>query len=78
MGESEDEVNATIGQPTSIENYQTGKAWIPFHYSGSDNMRRTGHYKGVGTITFSLDSAYSSRFSVISIDYDPNEPGFAK
>lgn len=78
VGMSQDEVFATIGQPTSLGHYQTGKAFIPFHFSGSDNMRSTAHYKSVGTITFSLDSAYTSRFSVISIDYNPSEPGFAK
>jgi hypothetical protein len=78
VGMSQDQVFATIGQPTSLDRYQTGKAWIPFHFSGSDDARSTAHYKGVGTITFSLDSAYSSSFSVISIDYDPSEPGFAK
>jgi hypothetical protein len=36
----------------------------------------TAHYKGIGTITFSQDHAFTSRMSVISIDYDPNDPGF--
>jgi hypothetical protein len=75
MGMSE--VYATIGQPTSTHGYITGKSFIPFHY-GSDNSRQVAHYKGVGTITFSQNSAFSSGYSVISIDYDPNEPGFEK
>jgi hypothetical protein len=78
MGMSEGEVQATIGTPTTVDTYQTGKAFIPFHFSGSDDVRRTAHYKGVGTITFSLNSAYGSSYSVVSIDYDPSEPGFAK
>jgi len=75
-GEEQGQVYATIGQPTSVETYQTGKAWIPFHFSGSDDVRQRAHYKGVGTITFANDSAYSGGYSVISVDYDPNEKGY--
>jgi len=78
VGMSEDEVIATIGAPTTLDTYQTGKAFIPFHFSGSDDVRQCGHYKGVGTITYSLNSTYGSSYSVLSIDYDPTEPGFAK
>jgi hypothetical protein len=78
MGMSKEEVDATIGQPTSVYSFQTGKAWIPFHFSGSDDARIRSHYKGIGSITFTLDSAYTSRFSVMSIDYDPSDPGFEK
>jgi hypothetical protein len=76
VGEEQSEVFATIGAPTSIETYQTGKAWIPFHYSGSDDIRQRAHYKGIGTITFSNDSAYSGGYNVLSVDYDPNERGY--
>jgi len=78
MNEHMDEVVASIGQPTSIESYQTGKAWIPFHFGGGDVARQRLHYKGIGTIICSNDSAYTSGWSVIEIDYDPDEPGFAK
>ncbi len=78
VGMGRDEVFATIGNPTSISSYQTGKAWIPFHFSGSDVYRTVAHYKGIGTITFANDSAYTSGSSVISVDYDPAEPGFEK
>ena len=78
VGMSEGEVVATIGAPTSLDTYQTGKAFIPFHFSGSDDVRQCGHYKGVGTITYSLNSTYGSSYSVLSVDYDPSEPGFAK
>lgn len=76
-GMGSDEVFATIGQPTSQSSYITGKGFIPFHYGG-DNARMTAHYKGEGTITFSQDHAFTSRMSVISIDYDPDEPGFER
>jgi hypothetical protein len=77
VGEEKDAVFATIGQPTSLGTpYQTGKAFIPFHYGGGDDMRMGAHYKGVGLITFGNDSAYTSSWSVVDIHYDPNEPGY--
>jgi hypothetical protein len=76
MGEERDQVYAEIGQPTSSNTYQTGKAFIPFHYGGGDDVRMAAHYKGVGIITFANDSAYTSGWSVENIAYDPNEPGY--
>jgi hypothetical protein len=76
MGEEENEVFAAIGQPTSVGSYITGKAWIPYHFSGSDEVRRAAHYKGVGIIVFGNDSSYTSGYSVVDIQYDPNEPGY--
>jgi hypothetical protein len=77
IGMASDEVFATIGRPTSESTYQTGKAFIPFHYGG-DNVRMAAHYKGMGIITFSQDSSFSSSMSVMSVDYNPDEPGFDK
>ncbi len=76
MGEEQNEVYAAIGQPTSVGQYITGKAWIPFHYSGSDTHRLVAHYKGVGVIYFGNDSAYTSGYSVVDVEYDPNDPGY--
>ena len=76
-GMGSDEVFATIGQPTSMGSYVTGKAFIPFHYGG-DNSRSIARYKGIGTITFSQNHAFTSGTSVMSIDYDPEEPGFER
>jgi hypothetical protein len=76
VGMSQEEVFATIGQPTSTDHYQTGKAFIPFHYSGSDDVRMGAHYKGVGIVTFGNDSAYTSGYSVVDITYNPSEPGY--
>jgi hypothetical protein len=71
-----DEVISILGQPTTPPySYQTGKAWIPFHYGG-DNWRRRAHWKGLGAITFSSDSSFSSSTSVIDIGYDPTDKGF--
>ncbi len=78
IGMYQDEVFAKIGHPDSMSAYVTGKAWIPFHFSGSDTHRSVAHYKGLGTLTFANDSAYTSRMSVIDIDYDPTEPGYER
>jgi hypothetical protein len=75
LGMNMDEVNATIGQPTSSHSYATGKAWIPFHFGG-DNARLEAHYKGTGRLTFSQKSAFTSDMKLLRVDYDPNEPGF--
>jgi hypothetical protein len=77
MGEEMDQVFAEIGRPTNLgDPYQTGKAWIPFHYGGGDDMRRAAHYKGVGIVTFGNDSAYTSGWSVVDVTYDPNDSGY--
>jgi hypothetical protein len=71
-----DEVISILGQPsTPPYSYQTGKAFIPFHYGG-DNWRRRAHWKGLGAITFSSDSSFSTNVNVMSIDYDPADKGF--
>ena len=74
-GMSPEEVSSLIGPPTSQGAYATGKAFIPFHYGG-DNSRRIFRYKGIGTIIFSQNSSFSSGYSVMEVDYDPNEKGF--
>lgn len=77
MGEERDAVFADIGHPTSLSSpYQTGKAWIPFHYGGGDDLRVAAHYKGVGVVTFGNDSAYTSGYSVVDVTYDPNDAGY--
>jgi hypothetical protein len=76
VGEDMQQVFADIGRPTSQYSYITGKSFIPFHFSGSDDHRMDAHYKGMGVITFSNDSAYSSGMSVLEIDYNPKESGF--
>ncbi len=71
-----DEVISILGQPTTPPySYQTGKAWIPFHYGG-DNWRRRAHWKGLGAITFSSDSSFSTNTNVMDITYDPTDKGF--
>ena len=74
LGMSEAEVISILGEPTSQENYQTGKAWIPYYY-GSDTSRLDYKYKNVGLVVFGRNR-YSGRTRVIRVDYDPNEDGF--
>jgi hypothetical protein len=75
-GMDQAQVTSLIGQPTDINVYVTGKAFIPFYYGG-DTHRTMYHYKGQGRIIFSPDSRFTSGQSVIAIEYDPTETGFA-
>jgi hypothetical protein len=74
LGMSEGKVASILGQPTSQENYQTGKAWIPYYY-GSDTSRLDYKYKGVGVVVFGRNR-YSGKTRVIQVDYDPTEDGY--
>lgn len=74
-GMSMQEVYALIGTPTATTTHQTGKAWIPFNFSGKDLVRTAALYKGQGRIIFSHDS-YSSTTRVLEVLIDPNESGY--
>lgn len=73
-GMSEAEVVSILGEPTSRQDYMTGKAWIPYYY-GSDVSRLDYRYKGVGIVVFGRNR-YSGKTKVIRVDYDPNEDGY--
>ncbi len=73
-GMSEPEVISILGEPTSRQDYMTGKAWIPYYY-GSDVSRLDYRYKGVGIVVFGRNR-YSGKTRVIRIDYDPSEDGY--
>lgn len=73
-GMSEAQVVEILGAPTSQQNYQTGKAWIPYYY-GPDTGRVDYRYKGLGSVVFSRNR-YSSATKVIRVDSDPNEDGY--
>lgn len=60
-----------IGNPTSVRNHRTGKAWIPFYF-GTDHYRIIWHYKNQGRIEFS--GGMDPR--VLEILFDPAEPGY--
>ena len=75
-GMSMQEVYALVGTPTATTSYQTGKAWIPFNFKGSDNRRTAALYKGQGRVIFSNDSNYSSGMHVLEIKLDKNESGY--
>ena len=67
---------AIAGEPTATTSYQTGKAWIPFNFKGSDVARTAALYKGQGRIVFSNESAYSASWRVLEVLLDPNETGY--
>jgi hypothetical protein len=73
-GMSESEVISVLGEPTSRQDYMTGKAWIPYYY-GSDVSRLDYRYKGVGVVVFGRNR-YSGKTKVIRVDYDPSEGGY--
>ena len=71
------EVNDLIGPPTSVSSYITGKGFNPFYYGG-DTHRTVAHYKGIGRITYSPNSRYTSGNHVEDIEYDPTETGYER
>jgi Bacterial SH3 domain/SmpA / OmlA family len=73
-GMSEAQVVEILGPPTSQQNYQTGKAWIPYYY-GPDTGRLDYRYKGLGSVVFSRNR-YSGGTKVVRVDSDPNEDGY--
>lgn len=78
VGMHSKEVMDLIGPPTDQKSYQTGKAWIPFHFGG-DNFRSEYHYKGEGTLTFSaggLNDMGSEK--LIKINVNPQESGYIR
>ena len=68
------QVTEIMGEPTSQNSYQTGKAWIPYYY-GSDTHRTEWNYKGVGRVVFGTNR-WSGKQKVIRVDYDPTEDGY--
>jgi hypothetical protein len=70
------EVIDLIGLPTDQKSYQTGKAWIPFHFGG-DNFRTEYHYKGDGTLTFSSGGmGHVGSLKLIKITSNAAESGY--
>lgn len=70
------EIMDLIGQPTDQKSYQTGKAFIPFHF-GSDNYRTEFHYKGEGVLTFSGGGmGEMGSLKLIRIEANPAESGY--
>jgi hypothetical protein len=70
------EISDLIGPPTDQKSYQTGKAFIPFHF-GSDNYRTEYHYKGEGVLTFSGGGmGEMGSLKLIRIEANPSESGY--
>jgi len=72
-GMTSDQVIEILGQPTSQQNYVTGKAWIPYYY-GTDTSRVDFKYTGVGRVIMSRNQ-YSGQLKVIRVEPDPSEDG---
>ena len=62
-------VTNTIGEPTDIHSYKTGKSWIPY-YHGSDRRRKEAYYKNEGRLVF------NARNTLIKIIVDKSEDGY--
>jgi len=75
-GMSMPEVYDLVGHPTATVTHQTGKAWIPFNFSGSDLVRTIALYRGQGRVVFSHNTRYDSSMRVLEVVLDPNETGY--
>jgi hypothetical protein len=75
-GMSMQEVYDLVGPPTATTTHQTGKAWIPFNFRGSDSVRTIALYKGQGRVVFSNQSAYSGVWRVIEVQLNKDESGY--
>jgi hypothetical protein len=69
-----EDVQKIAGAPSTIKPYITGKAFIPWYY-GPDRTRTAYYYKGQGRVVFSGDAGLGTGSKVLSVEYDPNEPG---
>ncbi len=77
IGMHSKEVMDLIGPPNDQKGYQTGKAFIPFHFGG-DNYRMEYHYKGEGLLTFSGGGIGDSSLKLIRITVNPQESGYVR
>jgi hypothetical protein len=77
VGMTTQEVMNILGAPQDQAAYSTGKAWIPFYFG--DDVRRTAlFYKGQGRVMVSGGNVFGGGGgNVVSVEYDPNEPGKA-
>lgn len=70
------QVTDLIGLPNDQKMYQTGKAWIPFHF-GSDNYRVEYLYKGEGELTFSGGGVGNeASLKLIKVTVNTQETGY--
>lgn len=56
LGMSETEVTTILGPQTSTDSHMTGKAFVPFNFSGRDTVRIVYRWKGIGAVEFSAGS----------------------
>ncbi len=72
-GMSDGDVREILGKPDRTNNYQTGKAWIPY-YHGPDTSRSDWAYNDQGRVVFSRNR-YSGNLKVVRVIYNPDESG---
>lgn len=77
VGMGQREVQDLLGQPTDQKHYVTGKAFIPYYF-GPDSSRVAYYYKGMGRVLFSGGNAFGEVGSVLRVEYDPSETGYAR
>lgn len=77
IGMSPDEVENLIGRPDGTENHPTGKAFIPFHFSG-DTQRLELFYKHEGQLTFANSNNFIAPNILIRIEVNPKATGISK
>lgn len=77
IGMSNKQVTDLIGPPTDQQAHITGKAWIPFYY-GAGKHEMLFYYKGMGRLLFAGGAGYSTGVSLIGIEHDAKEGGYAR
>lgn len=69
------EVQTLLGAPTSQNNFESGKRWIPYYY-GNDVRRTEWAYKGLGRVLFTGGNQWGGGAGLVErVEYDPNETG---
>lgn len=77
IGMSQKQVTDLIGQPSDSNSYATAKAFIPFYFGG-DKLETKLYYKGAGRLVFASNNGVTTAMSLIGIEYDAGESGYAK
>jgi hypothetical protein len=71
IGMTRQQVTDLLGQPTRMNNYPTGKNWIPFYFGG-DTHRFDWIYPGKGTVVMANTSRFSTALEVVDVIADPS------
>lgn len=77
IGMSMKEVWDKVGHPTDQAGRTTAKAYIPF-WGGAGLAEYTHYYKGRGRLIFSSSQGSTTNLTLIGIEHDAKESGYAK